>query len=210
MNNTDDRARYTGEGELRLMEKPDWITYDQIHELLYTAHGSNRDSGFDVETAHMSGKELEEHMGKDGVMFVALDGDRLIGCGGYRVMKRNYWCAKGNVVSAVLFGVHPDYKGHHLSVLLYNKVLEDAKAKGYQYLEIRTAEDNVIVQNGCIKEGFRYVGFLASEADHYTVALLYWLNGCPYPKWRTNLHYRLRKAVTKLRYKKGRKKRFGV
>ena len=195
---------------IRILEKPDWISYDQIHELLYQAHQSNRDKGFDVKTAHMTGEELEKHIGETGKCFVALDGDKLVGTTSYRILDRDYWCAKGKVVDRVLAGVSPDYKGKHISSMLFSKIVEIAKQEGYQYIESRTAEENEIVQKINIKDGYRYIDFLSTKTDHYTVVMLQWLNGCSYPKWRTNFHFKWRRILIKLRFKPGRIKRFGI
>ena len=207
----DDVANMTkNSGSIRVMEKPDWISYDQIHDLLYQAHESNREKGFDVKTAHMTGEELEKHIGETGKCFVALDGDKLVGTTSYRILDRDYWCAKGKVVDRVLAGVSPDYKGKHISSMLFSKIVEIAKLEGYQYIESRTAEENEIVQKINIKDGYRYIDFLSTKTDHYTVVMLQWLNECPYSKWRTNLHFKWRRMLIKLRYKRGRIKRFGI
>jgi len=64
---------------IKIIEKPEWITYDEIHNLLYAAHESNREKGVNVATATMSGNELEEYLGAKGKTFVALDGEKLVG-----------------------------------------------------------------------------------------------------------------------------------
>ena len=197
-------------GEIVIMEKPDWITYDDIHQLLYAAHESNREKGFNVETAEMNGEELEKHLGEHGKTLVALDGDKLVGTVSYRVLHRDLWCMKGDVGSYVLLGVLPEYKGQHIAAELTKKAGEELVALGCKCTECRTAEDNEIVQKMCLKKGYVYVDFLSTKTDHYTVHMLRWLGECPYSKFRIGFHYRMRRFLIKLRYKRGRIKRFGL
>ncbi len=195
--------------EIQIMEKPDWITFEDIHDLLYAAHGSNREKGFHVKTADMAGEELRKHIGS-GKCFVALDGDKLVGTTSYRIVKRNYWCVKDNVVDRILIGVHPDYKGKHISRMLFDRILKEAEENGYKYIETRTAEDNIIMQKINLKDGARFIDFKSFTIDHYTVVMMQWLNGCPYSHFHTDVYFKLKRLFVKLRFKPGHIKRFGL
>ena len=198
-------------GEITICEKPEWVTFDDIHSLLYIAHASNREIGFNVKTAEMSGNELRDHLGSTGKCFVALDGDKLVGTKSYRIIDRDYWCAHGKVVDRVLEAVLPEYRGQHISTRLSEAIFADISSKGYQFIEVRTAEDNKIQQKACIKEGFRYLDFKAfSGLDHYTIVMMKWLPNYPYSERRINLYFTMRRFLVKLRYKKGKIKRFGI
>ena len=193
-----------------IMEKPSWITYDDIHELLYVSHASNREkAGFHVLTSDMNGEQLEKRIGTDGKTFVALDGKRLVGTASYRLIDRRFWCIKARFAERTLIAVHPDYRGRHLSSLLLEPILNDVKAKGYKYLLTETAEANTIVRKMCTKEGGRHIDFKAPHSDHYNVEIVQWLDGCPYPKWYTDLGFYYRMLKVKLLYKPGKIKRFG-
>ncbi len=196
--------------DIVIMEKPENVSYETIHQVLYAAHESNRQQGIVVHTALMSAEEIREHIGPEGKCFVAMDGDKVVGTVSYAVRQRNKWYHKGPVVDRVLAGVLPEYKGRHISTLLFQKVSEEAAANGYYVIESRTAENNVIVQKINLKDGFRYVNFFATKADHYSVTMMQWLDGCPSPTWKTDLAFRLRRLITKLRYKPGKIKRFGI
>ena len=195
---------------IRIAEKPEWISFEEIHELLYAAHASNREKGFNVRTAEMSGDELEKHLGASGKCFVALDGKKLVGTASYRILNRNYWCARGAVVDRVLAGVLPEYKGQHISTMLFKRIVDEAREKGYKYIESRTAEENEIVQKINVKDGYRYIDFLSTKTDHYTVVMLQWLDKCPLTQRQTDRHFKWRRFLIKARYKPGRVKRFGV
>ncbi|MBQ1772558.1 MAG: GNAT family N-acetyltransferase [Clostridia bacterium] len=193
-----------------IAEKPSWITYDDIHELLYAAHASNREkAGFHVLTSDMTGEQLEKRIGPDGKTFVALDGKRLVGTASYRIIDRRFWCIKASFAERTLIAVHPDYQGRHISSLLLEPILSDVKAKGYQYLLTETAEANTAVRKICKKEGGRHIDFKAPHSDHYNVEIVQWLDGCPYPRWYTGLGFLYRMLKVKLLYKPGKIKRFG-
>ena len=196
--------------KIRIIEKPEWISFDDIHKLLYDAHESNRERGFHVKTAEMSGEEIEQHIGEHGKCFVALLGDKLIGTISYRIIRRQYWCISDSVVDQVLIGIIPEYKGLHVSEKLWRKVYEEAKNNGYKSIELRTAEKNSIVQQICLKEGFHFVDFKSYRIDHYTVVMMKWIDECPYSDIQFILHYQIRKLFVKLRYKPGKVKRFGL
>ncbi len=196
--------------DITITEKPDWISYDDIHELLYLAHAENREKrGFHVQTTEMTGEELEAHIGENGKCFVALDGEKLVGTASYRIIERNFWCAKGLVVDRILAGVHPDYRGKHISSNLFHVIEETVKKQGLQYIESTTAEANHMIRRANEKDGFRYIDFRVPHSDHYNVVMLKWLNGCPYPKWRTDAYFIMKMVKKKIMYKPGKIRRFG-
>ena len=62
-----------------VMPKPDWISWDDIHQLLLSAHKKNIDKGIVMGTSQLSGLELEKRVGELGRCFVALADDTLVG-----------------------------------------------------------------------------------------------------------------------------------
>ena len=193
-----------------IAEKPSWITYDDIHELLYAAHASNREkAGFHVLTSDMTGEQLEKRIGPDGKTFVALDGKRLVGTASYRIIDRRFWCIKASFAERTLIAVHPDYQGRHICSLLLEPILNDIRAAGCKYLLTETAEANIAIRKLCTKEGCRHIDFKAPHSDHYNVEIVQWLNGCRYPNWYTDLGFYYRMLKVKLKYRPGGIKRFG-
>ncbi len=195
--------------DIIVCEKPDEISFEEIRELLHSAHSINQgEKGFHVGILNKSADELEKHIGENGKCFVALEGDKLIGTMSYRIVERNYWCAKGRMIDRMMVAVHPDYMRRHISSMLFSAILEDIKEHGFNYVETRTAEKNKAMRKVCENEGFRYIGFSVPKTDHYNVVMLKWLNGCPYPKWVTNIQFGVRKIILKLKYKPGHVNRF--
>lgn len=194
---------------ITIMEKPEWITFEDIHNLLYKAHEQNRKRGFHVATAEMTGDELKNRIGEDGKCFVALDDKKLVGTTSYRIIKMNNRFIHEEVVDWILLGVLEEYRGNHIATMLYDKVYHAAKEKGYNCIIGTPAEHNYEIKKMHEKKGFRYIGFYAPKTDHYCEVMANWIFDCPYKKWETNLFYFLKKTYIKIRFKPGKIKRFG-
>ena len=194
-----------------ITEKPDWISYDDIHELLYRAHESNREKGIFMFTSTLNGKELEERIGDRGKCFVALYGDKLVGTNSYRILTRNRWYRKGELADSILIGVLPEYKNMGISSRLHEAIVEDVRQNGLSVLELDTAEKNKLMREISLRRGFRYVSSFASpNVKHYSVVMVNWLDGCPFPAWYCTMRYCLQRFKVHLRYKPGHIKRFGI
>ena len=197
--------------ELRFIEKPDSISWDTIHQILYQAHEGNRQQGVFMRTAMLSGEELKERIGKNGKCFVVMDGNEVIATASVKFVQRNTWYHRGTVADLMLCGILPKYKGQGL----YRKLLvcryNYAKNFGVNIVELDTAEGNTIIRHASVRNGFKYVAIKASPyTKHYSVVLVNWLDGCPYSDWYLKWQFIIRKWYFKLRYKPGHVKRFGI
>ena len=197
-------------GEIIIREKPNEVSFDTIHEILYSAHESTRRNGTIIKTSLMNAQQLEDRVGSLGRCFVAYDNDNIVGTASYRVTTRNSWYYKGRVFNRILIGVLPEYKGHHICEKLFNTIFQEAKQEGIKGIETRTAENNEIIQHICKKEGAHYVGFMPTLPDHYSVVMFQWTDGCPWPEWLLNSFYSAKRLLVKIRYKPDKKKRFGI
>ena len=196
--------------QIVITERPDWISFDDIHQLLYAAHASTREKGININTASMDAKALQAHIGESGQCFVALDGDKLVGTISVRIIERDTHYMHGKVTDLILFGVLPEYRGRHISTLLYERVIRFAE-EHTGVIEVRVAEENLHMQEILLGWGYQYVDFLSfKNVDHYTVALYKWFPKCPYSKLWLKLRYQMKKAYIKLRFKPGKIKRFGI
>lgn len=189
--------------EIQIMERPEAMSYDAIHDVIYAAHEQNRREGFHVKTAEMSGDEIREHIGPNGRCFVAMDGEKIVGVTAVRIIHRNNHFAKGKVADQILIAVLPAYSGKHISSKLHQKVLEFAREKDLKQVELRTAFNNKKMQRTAQKWGFQHINFVAYKGlDHYTVVMMKWLNYCPYPTYVINLYYNIRKALVKHKHRR--------
>lgn len=190
------------EKKIDICIRPDWVTYEDIHNLLAVAHEENRRQGFVVKTSEMDAEALEKHIGPEGRCFVALDGDQLVGVTAVRIVSRSRRFVKGRVADQILSAVRPGYTGMRISSSLHEQVIAFAREHGLNQIEFRTAENNHKMQKVGLKWGFHYVDFvLYPNQDHYTAVLSKWLDGCPYSAGLLKGYYELKKAYTKFRWK---------
>lgn len=196
---------------IRICEKPESISYDDIHLLLFNAHEKNRkEKRFSVNYANLSGEELKKLVGENGKTWVALDGNKLVGTASYRIVDRRYWCVSDTVADRMLLGVLPEYHDRHIGSRLFETLEKDVREAGLHYIETLTAEANDTMQHICLREGYHFISFSAPKSDHYNVVMLKWLETCPVPLWQLKLRYAMRKYYIKFRFKPGRIKRFGI
>ncbi|MBR1456674.1 MAG: GNAT family N-acetyltransferase [Oscillospiraceae bacterium] len=192
-------------GTITVCERPETVSFEAIHRLLYAAHAANREAGLHVKTAELPADELEAQLGGDGRCFVALDGDEPVGVTAVRILERKRWYAKGRVADQIFVAVLPAYAGRQISSRLHDRVVAFARENGLGQIELRTASANAAMQRACAAWGFRRVDYAAFRGvDHYTVILHKWLDGCPYPAWETELRFALKKRLVRLRFKPGR------
>ena len=191
--------------EIKVMEKPEWISWDNIHELIYAAHKKNIAKGFTMNTALESGEQLKKRLGDDGKCFVALCGDKLVGTTSVSFFTGRAWYNKGLLVAhSMLSAILPKYQG--LGILGDLNALRDAyiHEKGAKMLHGDTAEDNKIVRLSAKKGGCYEVSYYAPKADHYSVNFVKWFDGCPYSKSIIEKKCRWSEKLTKLQYKPGK------
>ena len=122
--------------EFTIKLKPENITFDDIHKVIEDAHSVNKDKGFTMRTASLTGNELKERIGKDGFCLVALDGEKLVGTLSIRFVKRNNWYANGVIPEYILAAVLPEYQGFHINSKLSNMIQQKKTQKQLKFTNI--------------------------------------------------------------------------
>lgn len=195
--------------EIKYMVKPDWISWDAIHECLLQSHKVNEKRGFHMLNQDWTGEELQKQMQR-GCCFVALEGDKIVGTGSTIIKKGNRWWSKGKKIAYNCFdGVLPDYQGTDVYLELKEIRSRYIKEAGVDIIQFNTAEDNKVVQKIALKRGAKYVKYSATGkgANYYSVIMAQWVNGCPYSDWHCNFMFKLSKFVIKTIWKPGYKLR---
>ena len=193
----------TDESNIIITEKPDSISFEVIHNVLWKANEGNRKAGFILRTSQLSPEQLQNRIGEKGKCFVALDGDKVVGTISVRIINRNKWYYKGEMPDYMLAAVLPEYQGRHINSMLAKKVFEFAKKSGYKAIELDTAEGNVNAINVYKHQGFELVDYLSKTGlDHYSVVMVKWLEKCPYTEIKRKAVYSLRRAYIRTKYKK--------
>ncbi len=198
------------QNKITYCEKPEWISYDDIHDVLWDANTANREDGFVLSTSKMNGEQLKNRIGSDGHCFVALSDGNVIGTLSIRYIKRNSWFAKGKVADYMLAGVKQEFQGYHVNSTLSKMAFDKAREDGCSVMELDTAETNTHAIAVYKHFGFRLVDYKANPGgDHYSVIMIKWLDGSPYPEIYCTIRYLIKKIYVRIRYRANREKRFG-
>jgi len=194
--------------EIKVMEKPDWVSWDDIHKLLLAAHKKNFEKGIVMKYALMPGEEIMEKLGDEGMCWVALCGDKLVGTTSVTFFQGKAWWNKGQKVAHGCFtGILKEFQGIGITEEFNKKYREYIIQKGVYITEGDTAESNHIMRRIVEKNGHKTVSFYAPSSNHYNVRFVKWINGCPFSDEYINRRFRIAKFLTRLQYKPGKVER---
>lgn len=187
---------------ISIMPKPDWISWDAIHELLLEAHKKNIEKGIVMRYAQLPGSEIKKKLGDEGCCWVALDGEKLVGTTSVTFFQGKSWWNKGKKVAHGCFtGILKEYQG--IGILDEFNVLyrEYMLRNGADITEGDTAEDNRIMRKVLERSGHKTVSYyVAPKGDHFSVRVVKWLKGCPFSDKYISRRFALAKFLTHLQY----------
>ena len=199
--------------EIHIIEKPDWVSWDEIHEVLWKAHEKNRENGVIMSYPSLTGDEIKKRIENNGKMYLALDGQLVIGTLALIIKKGNKWYNKGMYGYLCFGAVLPQYSGKGIYRSLYKVAETTALNTGISVITRDTNEKNARMLKISKQEGYHFVEYKAYK-DHFNIVRAKWLFGCTHPSWYIKLRFLLSKFKQKTRYKmvpgKGRIKRFGI
>lgn len=194
----------------RIIEKPDFISYEQIQALLTRSHSTNADRNLLYATANQTTEQLIKKI-QGGVCFVALleDSDQLIGTVSVTPIRQNYWYNHGPAALVKLMGVDPDFRGMRISSALLETCMAYAEAQGFPVMVTDSAEQNTAIRHLFTGYGFRIVDYCLYAANNfYSTVYAYWFDGCPYSALHRALRYQTKRFRIRFTYKPGKIKRF--
>lgn len=196
--------------EIKIVDKPDWISWDDIHEVIWKSHSVNRIKGVYMKNAEISGGIIQDKIEKNsGKMYIALVNKNLIGTAAVYIKNVSLWCWQGKCAYCCFASVLPEYRGYGIYKLLSSMREKEVRAMGFNCMIFNTHEHNKRIIDVNIKNGYKLVDISISN-KYYSVVMMKWLDGCPYSDWYINLQFFIRKCYKKLRFKPERIKRFGI
>lgn len=201
------------ESSIQIVEKPDWVSWEEIHDVLWEAHRQNREKGIIMRNPSLSGEEIKNIIGSNGMFFLAIDGKKIVGTLALIAKTGKKWYCQGDYGYVGFGAVLPEYSGQGVYQNLYQQTESAAKNRGLNVLIIDTNEKNSRILKIMKQDGYVSVGYIALK-DHFNIVIAKWLNKCPYPLWYIKFRFLLSKMYKKTRFKmvsgKGRTKRFGI
>lgn len=169
--------------QIQIMEKPEWVSWEDIKQCLYEAHSINRAKGINMTHYQWPVEKIREYLGPNGVVLVALDGDKVVGTVAIREGYGKSWYAKGKYAYMCFAGVLPQYNGMGIYGKLVQLRENIAKDLKYNVWIFDTHRKNTKIQKIALLNGYRLVGYFRVMSDgHCNVVMAKWPNGCPYSK----------------------------
>lgn len=199
--------------DIQIIEKPDWISWDEIHEVLWKAHEQNRQKGIIMSYPSLTGEEIRVKIGENGKIFLAIDGNQVVGTLALIMRIGKLWYDSGEYGYLCFGAVLPEYSGKGIYRLLYQHAECTAKQMGLQVLTKDTNEKNARMLKITKQEGYHFVQLKAYK-DHFNIVCAKWSGECPYSLWYIKMRYLISVLKTKLKYRmdpqKGKTKRFSI
>ena len=144
------------DSSIQIVEKPDWVSWDEIHEVLWNAHEQNRKKGVIMSYPSLSGEELKDMIGNHGKMFLALEDNKVVGTLALIVKSGKKWYNTGVYGYLCLGAVLPEYSGKGIYRSLYQVAETSAKQMKLSVLTRDTNENNARMLKITKQEGYHF------------------------------------------------------
>ena len=201
------------DSNIQIIEKPNSVSWVEIHNVLWKAHAQNREKGVIMSYPSLTGDEIKRRVENNGKMFIALDGENVIVTLALIIKKGKKWYNKGTYGYLCFGAVLPDYSGKGIYRSLYKVAETTALNQELSVITRDTNEANARMLKISKQEGYHFVECKAYK-DHFNIVRAKWLKGCPYPTWYIKVRFVLSKIYVKARFRmdpqKGKVKRFGI
>lgn len=191
---------------IQIMEKPDWVSWDDIHDVLWKAHERNRENGIIMRYPSLPGDEIRKRIEGKGKMLVAIEGNKIVGTSAIIFKEQNMWCGKGQYAYCCFDSVAPENQGKGIYRLLCVQREKEARLKGVERMLLDTNETNqreidVVLRNGFKKVAYRF------WKDHYNVVFVKWLDRSPFSDKYINRKFKISKVLARIQFKPGKVER---
>lgn len=187
------------DASIKILPKPESVSWDDIHEVIWQSHEENRRNGVVMRYPSLPGDEIRKRVGEEGTMLVAMTEDgKLVGTGAVYPKEASLWFGTHRFAYCCFASILPEYAGKGIYKEMCRQQEEIARREGLDMMLFDTHEKNARNLGHSLKAGYRYVG-LKFYRDHYNVVMVKWLNGCPYSDFRCAFHYRFQSALVRCR-----------
>lgn len=188
------------DNSIQIIEKPDWVSWDDIHNVLWAAHAENRKHGIIMRYASLSGEEIRQRIEGKGCLFCAIDGNKVVGTAALVTRYYYLWFTKGYEPFGYMCfaSILPEYKGKGIYKKLILKREQYCREKGLNRMMFDTHEKNFHTREILERNNFKPVKYIFYK-DHFNVVMVKWLDGCPYSDFRIKFEYAKIKMKAKIK-----------
>lgn len=179
------------ENGIRIMPKPDFISFEDIQKCLSRAHEVNEKKGLIYATQTQTIEKLKEKL-ENAVTYVAIDEEnKVVATASMQFRKINHWYHNGDIGLLKLVGVLPEYSGKKLALflLLLLRCFEAPK-RDIEVIVSDSAEENIAIRNLYLNNGFKIVDCCKYPTNSFlSVVYALWFHGCPYSDDELQKHF---------------------
>ena len=186
---------------IRVFEKPDWVTWDDIAECIHIGQATNNKKGFDMAFGHLSPDQLQSAIKGntgEGYTFVALnEQNKVVGTASLSIENLKKWWHRGRSACRCMGATLPEYRGTEVYFSLLDKLEEKENELGINVIWGTTSENNleVIKIHKKLKFKFVYLSPSPRHREYYSYVFVKWKKGCPYKDCFLNFMFNLYKFV---------------
>ena len=189
------------DSSIKIMLKPESVSWDAIHEVIWASHEENRRNGVKMRYPSLPGPEIEKRVEPDGKMLVAMtDEGKLIGTAAMIPKDVALWFGKHRFAYCCFASILPEYNGKGIYKEMCRIQEELAQEAGLEMMLFDTHEKNTRNLTHSVKAGYRCVD-VKHYGDHFNVVMVKWLNGCPYSEFRCKIEFIIRRVYRTMRIK---------
>ena len=190
---------------IKVLEKPDGVSWDAIKDCLTTSHAENRERGIRMSHYRMTPEKIASIIGDRGVLIIAMDGNKVVGTAGISEREYHTWYAKGIVGYLCFDAILPDYRGRGIFQRMDKMRNDIICQRQYHTLLFDTHYRNRKRIEMALSKGYRKVWlFVSADKDHYSVVVARWLSGSVPSNFKCQFHFVIRAMKvlisTRLRY----------
>lgn len=196
--------------EIRIIEKPDWVTWDEIAECIKVSQATNKKKGFDMSFGHYTGDQLRDSV-NGGYTFVALNEEnKVLATVSLKISRLHSWWCRGKAGFHCMESVLPEYRGTDVYFDLHHQLALKESQLGLKLLWASTHENNKTILRLSAKDGWKKMQYSASGKNcfYYSIIIAKWLQECPYSDRFINFMFWVSKVVVRFLYKPGKVLRF--
>ena len=169
--------------DIQVIEKPDWVSWEEIKQCLVESHSVNRAKGINMAHYQWPVEKIREYIGSNGTILVALDGTKVVGTAAISEKQGKTWYANGRYAYMCFAGVLPEYNGLGIYGELTRLREQIAIEQQYHIWVMDTHVRNTKLQQIVMANGYRKISyFRTSNNDHFNIVIAKWPDGCPYSK----------------------------
>lgn len=183
-----------------VIPKPSTMSWELISHLLRTAHQENVEKGVFMPYPFLEPEEIREKIeSRNGVMFVAMVDDKLVGTGAVIILNAKLWCGSGQYGYHCFDAVLPEYAGKGVFKALASSQEEYVKAHHVDRIFFDTHEKNYRMIEVSGKSGYEFVEYRIRK-DHNSVLMVKWFDRPPYSHFLCRMTFLKMKYMKKLRH----------